>query len=131
MWEKIRKLQHVTKVQSHEMLVLTNVRIKPSNERNKIRVLSNMTKVPQNMMLVLPNVTMKPSNVSKIRELQNETTVQLHVMLILPIWQWNIKCEKKKIKVSSNATKLWSNLILVLLNVIMEPSNMTKNNNNK
>ena len=59
------------------MLVLTNVRIEPSNERNKIRVLSNMTKVPQNMMLVLPNVTMEPSNVSKIRELQNVTTVPL------------------------------------------------------
>ena len=69
--------------------------IEPSNDRNKIRVLSNMTKVPQNMMLVLPNVTMEPSNVWKIRELQNVTTVQLHVMLILPIWQWNIKCEKK------------------------------------
>ena len=95
MWEKIREPRHVTKVQSHGTLVLTNVRIEPSNERNKIRVLSNMTKVPQNMMLVLPNVTMKPSNVSKIRELENVTTVQLHVMLILPIWQWNIKCEKK------------------------------------
>ena len=38
---------------------------------------------------------------------------------------------EKKIKVSSNATKLWLNLILVLLNVIMEPSNTTKKKKKK
>ena len=34
-WEKIRELPNVTKVQSYVMLVLYNVRITPSNVRKK------------------------------------------------------------------------------------------------
>ena len=56
----------MTKVQSHVMLVLHNVRIIPSNVRKKRRrEPSNMTKVQSHMMLVLHNVRMVPLNVRK------------------------------------------------------------------
>ena len=35
MWEKIKELPNVTKVQSRMILVLHNVRMKPSNMRKK------------------------------------------------------------------------------------------------
>ena len=38
MWEKIKELPNVTKVQSHVMLVLYNVRMVLSNVRKKINV---------------------------------------------------------------------------------------------
>ena len=48
--KKTRELQNVTKVQSHVMLVLCNVRIVPSNMRKKIREPSNVTKVQSHVM---------------------------------------------------------------------------------
>ena len=66
MWEKIREPLNVTKVQSHVMLVLHNVRIVPSNVRKKKkREPLNVTKVQSHMMLVLHNVRMGSSNVRK------------------------------------------------------------------
>ena len=53
----------MTKVQSHMMLVLSNIRIVPSNVRKKIKEPSNVTKVQSYVMLVLHNVKIIPSNV--------------------------------------------------------------------
>ena len=55
----------MTKVQSHVILVLRNMRIVPSNERKKIKEPPNMTKIQPHVMLVLHNVRMVPSNVRK------------------------------------------------------------------
>ena len=55
----------MTKVQSHVMLVLHNVRIVPSNVKKKITEPPNVTKVQSHMMSVLHNVRMVPSNVKK------------------------------------------------------------------
>ena len=55
----------MTKIQSHVILVLRNVRIIPSNVRKKIREPPNMTKIQSHVMLVLHNVRMVPSNVRK------------------------------------------------------------------
>ena len=55
----------MTKVQSHVMLVLRNVRMVPSNVRKEIRKPPNVTKVQSHVMLVLHNVRMVPSNVRK------------------------------------------------------------------
>ena len=56
---------NVTKVQSHVMLVLHNVRMVPSNVRKKIKEPPNMTKVQSHMMLVLHNVRKVQLNVRK------------------------------------------------------------------
>ena len=53
----------MTKVQSHVMLVLHNLRMKLSNVKKNKPL--NVTKVLSNVMLVLPNVTMEPLNVRK------------------------------------------------------------------
>ena len=55
----------MTKVQSHVMLVLHNVKIVSSNVRKKIKESLNVTKVQSYLMLVLYNVRMVPSNVGK------------------------------------------------------------------
>ena len=55
----------MTKVQSHVMFVLHNVRMVPSNVKKKMREPSNMTKVQSYIMLVLHNVWIVPSNVRK------------------------------------------------------------------
>ena len=55
----------MTKVQSHVMLVLHNVRMEPSNVRKKKREPPNVTKVLSNVILELHNVRMEPSNVRK------------------------------------------------------------------
>ena len=55
----------MTKVQSHVMLVLHNVRIVSSNVRKKIKEPPNVTKVQSHVMLVLYNVRVVPSNVRK------------------------------------------------------------------
>ena len=55
----------MTKVQSHVMLVLHNVKIVPLNVRKKIKEPLNVTKVQSYVMLVLYNVRMVPSNVGK------------------------------------------------------------------
>ena len=39
-----------------------------------------------------------------------------------------VKCEENKIKVPPNVRKVWSNVMLVLPNLTMKPSNMRKNN---
>ena len=56
---------NVTKVQSHVMLILYNVRMVPTNMRKKIREPLNVTKVQLHVMLVLYNVMIKSSNVRK------------------------------------------------------------------
>ena len=61
--KKIKEPSNVTKVQSHMMLVLSNIRIVPSNVRKKIKEPSNVTKVQSYVMLVLHNVKIIPSNV--------------------------------------------------------------------
>ena len=50
---------------SHVMLELQNVRMKPSNVKNKIREPSNVTKELLYVMLELHNVRMEPLNVRK------------------------------------------------------------------
>ena len=55
----------MTKVQSHVMLVLRNVRIVPSNVRKKIKEPLNVTKIQSHMMSVLHNVRIVLSNVRK------------------------------------------------------------------
>ena len=64
--KKIREPLNMTKVLSHVMFVLHNVKIIPSNVgKKKIRKPSNVTKVQLHMMLVLFNVRMIPSNMRK------------------------------------------------------------------
>ena len=65
------------KVQSHVMLVLSNVTMELSNVRKIIIIQPNVTKEQSYIMLVLPNVTMEPSNVrkKKKREPLNVTKV--------------------------------------------------------
>ena len=53
----------MTKIQSHVMLVLRNVRMVPSNVRKKIREPPNMKKVQSYVMFVLHNVRIVSSNV--------------------------------------------------------------------
>ena len=48
--KKIRESPNVTKVQSHVMLVLHNVRMIASNVRKKIREPPNVTKIQSHMM---------------------------------------------------------------------------------
>ena len=55
----------MTKVQSHVMLVLHNMKMVPSNVRKKIKEPPNVTKVQSHVMLVLHNVRMVLSNVRK------------------------------------------------------------------
>ena len=56
----------MTKVQSHMILVLSNVTMKLLNVRKKIKVQLNVTKVQSYMMSVLLNVTLEPLNVKKM-----------------------------------------------------------------
>ena len=55
----------MTKVQSHVIFVLHNVKIIPSNVRENISEPPNMRKVHSHVMLVLYNVRMVPSNMGK------------------------------------------------------------------
>ena len=55
----------MTKIQSHVMLVLHNVRMVPSNVRKKIREPPNVTKVQSHVILILHNVRMVQSNMRK------------------------------------------------------------------
>ena len=55
----------MTKVQSHVILILHNLKIIPFNVKKKIQVQPNMAKVLSYVILVLFNVIMKPSNVRK------------------------------------------------------------------
>ena len=73
----------MTKVQSHMMLVLHNVRMVPLNVK-KNKGTTECDKVQLYVILVLHNVKMVLSNVrKKIRELLNVTKGQSHLMLIL------------------------------------------------
>ena len=63
--KKIREPLNVTKIQSHVMLVLHNVKMVPSNVRKKIKEPPNVTKIQSHVMLVLHNVRMVLSNVRK------------------------------------------------------------------
>ena len=62
---KIKEPLNLTRVQSHVMLILNNVRIKPLNVRKKIREPPNVTKELSNVMLELLNVMMEKSNMRK------------------------------------------------------------------
>ena len=55
----------MTKVQSHVMFVLHNMRMKLSNMRKKIKEPPNMRKELSHVMLELHNVRIEPSNVRK------------------------------------------------------------------
>ena len=64
----------MTKVQSHVILVLHNVKMELSNVRKKIREPPNMIKVLSNVILIQLNVTMEPPDVrKKIKEPLNVT----------------------------------------------------------
>ena len=58
----------MTKIQSHVMLIIHNVKMVPSNVRKKIKEPPNMTKLQSHVMLVLHNVRIIPSNVRKKKE---------------------------------------------------------------
>ena len=62
----------MTKVQSHVMLELYNVRTASSNVRKK-KVKPNVRKVRSNVILVPPNVTIEPSFARKKIEPPNMT----------------------------------------------------------
>ena len=100
MWQK-------TKIQSHVMFVLHNVRMVPSNMRKKIRELLNVTKVQSYVMLVLHNVRMVLSNVRK----KNKGTIEYDKsaitcdVRIAQCEDGTVKCEKK-IREPSNMTKV-------------------------
>ena len=51
----------MTKIQSHMILVLYNVRTILSNVRKKIKVQSNVRKGRSDVIMVLPNVTIESS----------------------------------------------------------------------
>ena len=59
-----KKPPNISKEQSHVMLELHNVRMKPTNVR-KIKGITKCEKVQSHVMLVLYNVRMEPSNVRK------------------------------------------------------------------
>ena len=55
----------MTKVQSHVMLELHNVRMEPSNVRKKVKEPPNVRKELSHVMLELHNVRIEPSSVRK------------------------------------------------------------------
>ena len=85
-----------------------------------------MTKVQSDVMLVPLNVTMEPSNVRK----KNKGTTKCDkskVTCDVDTAQYEdgtIICEKKRD--SLNVTNVRLNVMLVLLNMTMEPSNVRK-----
>ena len=113
------------------MLILPNVTIELSNERKKIRVQPDVAKVHSYVMLVLPNVIMESSNVKKKNNNKgttecNKSTIAYDVCTA-QCDNGIVKCDKKKkIKVPLNVRKVWSNVMLILPNVTMEPSNVIK-----
>ena len=123
----------MTKVQSHMILALHNLKMVPSNvkKKKKIRVQLNVAKVLSCVMLILLNVIKEPLSVRK--RWGNYWMWQKYNHMwcwYCPIWWWN--CQMwVKIKVPSNVTKVRSNKMLVLPNVTMKPSNVRKKNNNK
>ena len=56
--KKLKEPPNVTKIQSHVMFVLHNVRMKPSNVRKEKKEPPNMTIVLSNVMLELHNMRM-------------------------------------------------------------------------
>ena len=65
----------MTKIQSHVMLIIHNVKMVPSNVRKKIKEPPNMTKLESHVMLVLYNIRMVPLNVGKNKKSPNVTKV--------------------------------------------------------
>ena len=62
--KEIKEPPNITKVQSHVMLILYNVRMVSSNVRGKKKKESpNVIKVQSHFILVLHNMIMLPSNV--------------------------------------------------------------------
>ena len=102
-----REPPNVTKVQSHVMLVLHNVRMVPSNVRKKIKEPPNVTEVQSHVMLVLHNVRVVPSNVRKNKRTAeyNKSTIIFDVSTT-QCEDGIIKYETKKIKEPSNVTKV-------------------------
>ena len=85
-----------------------------------------MTKVQSHVMLVLRNVKMSTSNVRK-----NKGTTICDKSIVIcdastaQCEDGTIKCEKKKSE-PSNVTKVQSYVMLVLLNMMIELSNVSK-----
>ena len=86
-----------------------------------------MTKVLSNVMLVLLNVTMKLSNVTKKKGTTecNKSTV-IYVVSIAKCEDGIMKCVEKKKKKPLNMTKVLLDIMLILSNETMEPSNVRK-----
>ena len=86
-----------------------------------------MAKVWSNVILVLSNVTMELSNVRKknkrIAECDKSTVI--YDVGIVQCDNGTVKCEKK-IQGPSNVRNVRSNMMLVLLNMTMKPSNVRK-----
>ena len=61
----IKEPPNLKKELSHVMLELHNVRMKPSNVREKVREPLNVRKELSHVMLELDNVMIEPSNVRK------------------------------------------------------------------
>ena len=120
--KKKREPLNVIKIQSHMMLVLSNLIIKTVKCEKKIKEPSNVIKVQSYMMLALPNVIMEPSNVKK-REQSNVIKVRLHMMLVLPYVAMEPSNMRKK-------KRELLNVVLVVSNVTMKLLNVKKNNNN-
>ena len=118
--EKKREPPNVTIVRSHEMLLLPNVKLELSDVSKKKMEPSHVTKVRSYVMLVPPNVMLESSNMW----LKNNDTIICHIGTTqCDIW---IIWTEKNIKDSLNVTQVHSYVILVLLNVIMEPFNVTR-----
>ena len=77
-------------------------------------------------MLVLPNVTMEPLNVRKKKTTKCNKSIITNDVGTVQFVDGNIKCEKK-IRVQPNVAKVRSNVMLVLPNVTIEPSNIRNN----
>ena len=80
-------------------------------------------------MLVLPNMTMEPSFARKKKSNHQTWQKYIHIWFwYCTIWRWYHQMYKKKIRVQPNVAKVLSYVMSILLNVIMEPSNVRKKN---
>ena len=115
----------MTKVQSHVMLVLYNVRIVPLNMRKKNKETTECDK-----RTVICNFCSPQCEDSTIKCKKNKGTSECDKSSItsnVNTMQYEnniIRCEKKKIKNPPNVTKVQSYVTLVLRNARMTPSNM-------
>ena len=107
-----------------------NILVTPSellNMRRKKKKPPNVTKVLSNVILVLLTVKMKLSNVTKNKGTTecNKSTIT-YVVSTAKCEDGIIKCVEKKKKEPLNMTKLLLDVMLILSNETMEPSNVRK-----